>query len=202
MQLCERAVAGDEDALTRLLSQHRDSLTRMIRFRLPEPLKARIGDSDIIQETALEAARCIANFEPDPERPFYLWLRQIAWNKLIEAERNHIGTQKRDATREVPIHGSDSDASCRSMAGALAGSITSPSHAAMKIELQDLLHQKLAEMDEIDREVLLLRHFEQLSTAESAAILGISKAGAGKRYLNALDRLRDLLVRIAEVSTY
>lgn len=198
--LCTRAVDGDGAALNSLITRYRKPLARMIRVRLPDKLQARIDDSDIIQEACVEASRNIASYEPDPERPFFLWLRQIALNKLIEAQRRHLGAKKRDANRDVPLP--DPEDSSSAVAEYLVGSITSPSQAAIRAETKLSLERRLAEMDEVDREVLILRHFEHLSMSETAAILDISKSAVGKRYLKALDRLRDVLLQISEASVF
>ncbi len=193
-ELLNLAIAGDSQAISQLLSLHRQRLKSMVRLRLSPQLQSRVDESDILQEAFIDAARKLKDYAANPQLPFYLWLRNLAGLKLLEAHRRHTGTDKRDATREISIHGGCPEASSVLLAGHLCAGISSPSQQAMKNELRIEIHQALETMDAVDREVLVLRHFEQLSTAETAQVLGLSKSAAGSRYLRALDRLRDFLV--------
>ena len=122
--------------------------------------------------------------------PFFLWLRGIAGNKLLELHRHHLGTPMRDAGREVSLYrGALPEASSAALAARLLGRLTRPSEAAIRAEAKLRLQEALNAMDPIDREVLALRHFEQLTNAEAAQVLGITEAAAGKRYIRALERL-------------
>jgi len=127
--------------------------------------------------------------------PFFLWLRGIAGNVMQAIHRQHLGTKMRDAHREVTLYrGMLPEASSAALAAQLLGKDTRPSEAAMRAERKILLQQALNTLDPMDREVLALRHFEQLSTAETASLLGIQEAAAGKRYLRAMKRLKDILL--------
>jgi RNA polymerase sigma-70 factor (ECF subfamily) len=193
-RLLRRAAEGDQVSLGALLTRHEERLRRLVAFRLDPRLKGRIGTSDVLQEVYLAAARCLAAYLRDPAMPFYLWLRGIAGNKLLELHRNHLGTPMRDARREVPLdRGGMPGASSAALAAQLLGHSTRPSEAAIRAELKARLQTALDEMEETDREVLALRHFEHLTNAESAQVLGIKETAAGKRYLRALERLRDIL---------
>ena len=129
--------------------------------------------------------------------PFFLWLRQLTGQKLIDLHRQHLGAKMRDAGQEVSLYrGALPQASSVSLAAQLLGKLTAPSQAAIKAETRLLVQEALNSMDPIDREVLALKHFEQLSTTEIADVLGLSKAGAGSRYLRAIKRLREILERI------
>jgi RNA polymerase sigma-70 factor (ECF subfamily) len=126
--------------------------------------------------------------------PFFLWLRGIAGNKLLELHRRHLGTQMRDAAREVSLNrGGLADSTSAALAARLLGDATGPSEAAVRAEARARLQEALNRMDALDREVLALRHFEQLSNAEAAQVLGIQERAAGKRYLRALKRLKEIL---------
>jgi RNA polymerase sigma-70 factor (ECF subfamily) len=194
-----RAAAGDEEALRTLFEAHRDRLKRMVRLRLSPRLTGRVDDSDILQEAFVEAARQLPEYAREPGLPPFLWLRHLTALKLAEVHRRHLGTQRRDAGREVTLHrGGLPVADSASLAAQLLGSLTGPSQAAIKAETRLLVQEALNGMDPIDREVLALKHFEQLSTAEIAQVLGLSKAGAGSRYLRAIKRLREVLARLPD----
>ncbi|MFL5244190.1 MAG: sigma-70 family RNA polymerase sigma factor [Gemmataceae bacterium] len=195
--LLERAAAGDEAALRDLFSRYRDRLKRMVHLRLSRRLQGRIDDSDILQEAYLEVSKKLSEYTQNPALPFYLWLRHMTGLKLAEVHRHHLGAQMRDADREVTLHrGGLPEADSVSLAAQLLGKLTSPSRAAIKAETRLYVQEALNSMDPIDREVLALKHFEQLSTSEIGEVLGMSKAGAGSRYLRAIKRLREILSRI------
>jgi RNA polymerase sigma-70 factor, ECF subfamily len=195
--LLRRAAEGDEDALRELFSRHRDRLKRMVQLRLSRRLQGRVDASDVLQESFLEIALRLPEYVQAPALPFFLWLRHLTGLKLVEVHRRHLGTQLRDADREVSLHrGGLPEADSVSLAAQLLGKLTTPSQAAIKAETRLYVQEALNSMDPIDREVLALKHFEQLSTTEIAEILGLSKAGAGSRYLRAIKRLRDILSQI------
>ena len=195
--LIRRAAAGEEAALRELFFRHRDRLKRMVHLRLSRRLAGRVDDSDVIQEAFLDAVRRLDEYVREPVLPFFLWLRNLTALKLAEVHRRHLGTQLRDADREVTLHrGGLPLADSVSLAAQLLGTLTTPSQAVIKAETRLLVQEALNSMDPIDREVLALKHFEQLSTAEIAAVLGLSKAGAGSRYLRAIKRLREILSKI------
>ena len=196
-KLLQRAAGGDERTVQELFARHRDRLKRMIHLRLSRRVQGRVDDSDVLQETFLEVARRLPEYTADPKLPFYLWLRHMAGLKLAEIHRRHLGTQLRDADREVTLHrGGLPEADSVSLAAHLLGQLTTPSQAAIKAETRLMVQEALNSMDPLDREVLALKHFEQLSTSEMAAVLGMSKAGAGSRYLRAIKRLKAILSQI------
>ncbi len=196
------AAAGDQEALRRLFAAHQDRLKRMIRLRLNRRIQGRVDASDVLQEAYLEASRSLADYARGPVLPFFLWLRHLTALKLSEVHRRHLGTKRRDADREVTLHhGGLPMVDSASLAAQLLGSITSPSRAVIKAETRLLVQEALNSMDPIDREVLALRHFEQLSTSEVAQVLGLSKAGAGSRYVRAIKRLREILAQIPGFET-
>jgi RNA polymerase sigma-70 factor (ECF subfamily) len=195
--LLQRAAGGDEQALRELFSRYRDRLKRMVHLRLSRRLQGRVDDSDVLQESFLEIAKRLKEYVRNPAVPFFLWLRHMTGLKLSEIHRRHLGTQLRDADREVSLHrGGLPEADSVSLAAQLLGKLTTPSQAAIKAEMRLHVQEALNSMDPIDREVLALKHFEQLSTSEIAEVLGMSKAGAGSRYLRAIKRLREILSRM------
>ena len=192
--LLARAAAGDEKALTELFSRYRKRLKQMVRLRLNRRLQGRIDDSDVLQEAFLEAARRLPEYLADRPLPFFLWLRHLTGEKLIDAHRRHLGAKMRDAAQEVSLHrGPMPAASSASLAAQLLGRLTSPSQAAVKAETRLRVQEALNRMEPLDREVLALRHFEQLSNAEVAETLGLNESTASSRYLRALKRLKDEL---------
>jgi RNA polymerase sigma-70 factor (ECF subfamily) len=195
--LLQRAARGDEQAFQELFTRYRDRLKRMVHLRLSRRLQGRIDDSDVLQEAYLEVTRQLPDYVQEPRLPFFLWLRHLTGLKLAEVHRRHLGTQLRDADREVTLHrGGLPEVDSASLAAQLLGKLTTPSQAAIKAETRLYVQEALNSMDPIDREVLALKHFEQLSTSEVAVMLGLSKAGAGSRYLRAIKRLREILFRI------
>jgi RNA polymerase sigma-70 factor (ECF subfamily) len=192
--LLRRAGEGDEASWGALLTRHADRLRRMVALRMDQRLQGRIDPSDVIQESYLEASKRLADYLREPALPFFLWLRGIAGNKLRELHRHHLATQLRDAGREVSIYrGTLPEATSAALAARLMGHETRPSEAAVRAEVKVRLQEALNSMDPIDREVLALRHFEQLSPAETARVLGIKEKAGGMRYVRALRRLKEIL---------
>jgi RNA polymerase sigma-70 factor (ECF subfamily) len=195
--LVEQAAGGDQRALDEIFSRYRSRLKRMVHLRLSRRLQGRVDDSDVIQEAYLDVARKLPEYAGDPQLPFFLWLRNLVGLKLAEVHRRHLGTQMRDADQEVSLHrGALPEANSMSLAAHLLGTMTTASEAAIKAETRIFVQEALNAMDPIDREILALKHFEQLSTSEIAQVLGLSKAGAGGRYLRAIKRLRAVVSQI------
>jgi len=193
----KRAVEGDQQAWASLLAVHRLRLRRMVSVRLHPLLRGRIDPSDVIQEAYLEAWSRLAEYLREAKMPFFLWLRFLAGQKLITLHRQHLGVQMRDPAVEVSLYrGTLPEASSAALAGQLLGHDTRPSEAAVRAEMKIRLQEALNSMDPTDREVLALRHFEQLSRGESARLLGISEAAVSKRYFRALKRLKEILTSL------
>jgi RNA polymerase sigma-70 factor (ECF subfamily) len=195
--LLEQASRGDPGALGSLLERHGDRLRRMVALRMDRRLQGRIDASDVIQEAYLEASVRLTEYLGDPTMPFFLWLRLLTGQKLVTLHRHHLGAQMRAAGQEVALcRGPLPEASSAALAAHLLGHDTRPSEAAVRAELRIRVQDGLNSMDALDREVLALRHFEQLSRAEIAQVLGVSEAAAGKRYIRALERLKWALGRL------
>lgn len=188
----EMLKSGDADVIAEVFSHHRDKLQRMVRFRLDRRLYGRIDTADVLQDVWLETSRRIEDYTSNPAVPFFVWVRQIAYQIIIDLHRRHLGAQKRNVSQEVSMVKSNCDTSV-SIAAQLAGNLTSPSNVAMRGERLAQLREALDGMDEIDREVLALRHFEELGNNEVAEILGIQKTAASNRYVRALKRLKQVL---------
>jgi RNA polymerase sigma-70 factor (ECF subfamily) len=194
VRLLEQARAGDRDALTELFARHRDRLRRMVELRLDRRLQARLDASDVIQDAYLEVAQRFDDYLREPKLPLFLWLRLVVGERLITLHRHHLGTHKRDAGLEVSLYrGALPAASSAALAAHLLGKHTSPTQAAVRAERLLRVQEALNSLDPIDREIISLRHFEQLSRTESAQALGIEEAAASKRYVRALKRLKNVL---------
>jgi len=195
--LLRQAQAGDAQALAELFARHRPRLRQMVRLRLDRRLQGRIDPSDVLQEAYLDIAKRFPEYSSNPSMPFFLWLRFLAGQRLIDMHRQHLGAKMRDAGQEVSLyHGALPQASSVSLAAQLLGRLTSPSLAAIRAEQQTRVQEVLNAMDPMDREVLALRHFEMLSNEETAAVLQISKSAASNRYIRALKRLKDMLANL------
>jgi RNA polymerase sigma-70 factor (ECF subfamily) len=192
--LLRLAAAGDSRGWGELLTRHAERLRRMVALRLDQRLQGRIDASDVLQEAYLEAWSRLAEYVRQPTMPFFLWLRFLTGQRLLILHRHHLGRQMRDAGREISLYrGALPEASSAALAAHLLGHDTRPSEAAMRIELKLRLQEALNQMDSLDREVLALRHFEQLSRAETAEVLGMRESAVSKRYFRALERLKDIL---------
>lgn len=184
----ERAAAGDAASWRDLVGRHHDRLRRMVDLRLDPRVRGRVDPSDVLQETYLDAARRLRDYLADPPLPFFLWLRQLAGTWLAKAHRAHLATLGRDVRREVAL--ANPEASSAALADGLLGRDARPSDVALREELRGQLIAAIDRLDPLDREVLALRHFEQLTNAESARVLNLSVGAASKRYVRALERLR------------
>lgn len=197
MQLIERLRAGDREAFNEVFTRHRGRLRRMVEMRMDWRLQARLDASDVLQEAFLEAALRMNDYLREPTLPLFLWLRLIVGERLTRLHRQHLGTKMRDAGREVSLYREPLPAaSSMALAAQLLGKQTSPSQAALRAERMLRLQDALNTLDPIDREVLSLRHFEELTRAETAKILGIEESAAAKRYVRALKRLKDILAAL------
>jgi RNA polymerase sigma-70 factor (ECF subfamily) len=198
-ELIQSAAAGAEGALAVLWQRHSARLRQMIRLRLDRRLQSRVDPSDVLQEAYIDLATRLPDFARDRPMPIFLWLRLVAGQRLMQVHRRHLGTALRDAGREISLHyGALPQASSASLAAQLLGHFTTASQAATRAEQRLRLQQALEALEPIDREIIALRHFEELSNSEAAVILGLTKAGASKRYVRALTRLQSVLENLPE----
>ncbi len=195
--LLRRVEEHEAEAAERLWQRYREPLRRMIGLRLDHALARRVDASDVVQEVLLKANQRLPDYLRNPVMPFPLWLRQIARDHMIDQHRRHRVAAARSLDREQSLGqgqtGAFADASSFDLAAQLRDAELTPAAAAIRREVQVRFHAALARLDDLDREVILLRHFEQLSNSEAARALGLSEPAAGMRHLRALRRLRDLL---------
>jgi RNA polymerase sigma-70 factor (ECF subfamily) len=192
--LLDRVRQGDGDAVNGLLERHRETIKRMIDRRMDRGVQRRVDASDIVQDVMIEANRRLGDYLANPTMPFQLWLRHMARDRLIDAHRRHRVAATRSVDREVPLVVPDSaDQSQADLGGQITDRELTPAAAATWHELERRFAAAVDLLEEGDRQIVLLRHFEHLSTAEAAEVLGLSKPAAGMRYLRAMRRLRVLL---------
>jgi RNA polymerase sigma-70 factor (ECF subfamily) len=193
----DRLRGGDRGALAELFDKHRDRLRRMVELRIDARLRSRLDASDVLQEAFLDAARDLDAYLADPELPPLIWLRLHVGGRLTTLHRRHLGTKMRDAGLEISLY-QDAlpEVSSAALASMLLGRHTSPTQAAQRAERLLRIQEALNSLDPIDREVLALRHFEQLGRSETAAVLGITQEAGAKRYFRALKRLKDVLATL------
>jgi len=197
--LLRRAAQGDQESWRTLLERYEKRLRRMVALRLDARLQARLDPSDVLQEAYLEAWKRLDEYLQKPAMPFFLWLRLTAGQKLVELHRHHLGTRMRAAGREVSLNRCIlPEASSAVLAAQLLGHDPRPSEVAVRAERKARLQEVLDGMDPLDREVVALRHFEQLSNAETARVLDLTEAAASKRYIRALQRLRETLTSLPD----
>lgn len=190
---------GDPARLGEFVEQHRERLRAMVRLRLDPRLSGRLDASDVVQDACAEAVKRLPEWLDGEEMPLHLWLRLLTGQRLIQLHREHLGAAMRDAGREVSLErGHAPDASAATLASAIADSgALSPSGVAMQAERVERLRGALELMKPEDREVLVLRHFEQLSNGDVAQILGLSAPGASLRYMRAARRFREIVEEIS-----
>jgi RNA polymerase sigma-70 factor (ECF subfamily) len=194
-RLVQQAAAGDQQAWQTLVLRHRDRLRSMVALRMDRRLQGRMDPSDVIQDACLVAAKQLPAYASNPSMSFYLWLRWITGDRLVDQHRRHLGTRARSVSRELSLyHGAFPEATTADLAAHLLGRLSTPSKSAMRIEQKIRLQEALNSLEPIDREILALRHFEELTNGEAAEVLSLDKSAASKRYARALRRLKDVLL--------
>jgi RNA polymerase sigma-70 factor (ECF subfamily) len=189
-----QAQVTDPKALGDVWERYRERLRRLVRLRLDRRLQGRVDPSDVLQEAFLDFQARARDFVQRPDMPFFLWLRFLTGQRLQLIHRHHLGTQMRDAGREVSLQrGAMPQATSGSLAAQLLGRFTSVTQAVQRAEMQLILQEAINAMDPLDREILALRHFEELSNEETAQVLSIKPSAASSRHVRALKRLRESL---------
>lgn len=195
-ELLDLARNGDQAAIDRVLARHRAAVRRMIQLRMDPALGRRVDASDIVQEVLVEAHRRLKQYLRNPAMPFHLWLRQMAKDRLIDAHRRHRVAARRSLDREQPLDVRlPRDQSTQNLTMQLCDQQLTPAAAATWRELKRRFEDACRKLEPQDQEIVIMRHFEQLSNSETATALGLSPQAASMRYLRAMRRLRELLVQ-------
>jgi RNA polymerase sigma-70 factor (ECF subfamily) len=193
-RLVRQAASGDPSAVAALLERHRQHLRRMVAVRLDARIAARVDPSDVVQETLITAHKRLDAYLADPVVPFYIWLRQLAWDRLADLHRLHVRAARRSVTREYRWTAAGlSDESTCSLFGCLPSAQSTPSEKLMRQEFLRRARQAMELLRETDREILVMRHLEELSVTEVANILGIAPGTVKSRHFRALERLQSVL---------
>lgn len=194
--------AEEQQRLSDLFGEHRERLRRMAAMRMDPRLQGRVDASDVVQEAYLEAFHRYADYLREEKMPPFLWLRFLTAQKLLVLHRHHLGTKQRDAGREVAL---TADSPLQVTPSGLAEQIlnrsATPGQAAVRAERQAQLQAALDGLDPLDREILALRHFEDLDNAAAAQVLDIQPPAASKRYVRALKRLKEILAGLPGFAT-
>lgn len=194
-QLLANVQGGDADAVNRLMDRHRDALRRMVQMRLDQRVQRRVDVSDVVQDVLVEANRRLQDYVQTPQMPFHLWLRHIAMDRIIDAHRRHRGSAKRSVDKERPmVAAGNEDHSTLELVAQLHDPQLTPAAAATQREMTKVVEAAIGELDEHDAEIVIMRHYEQLSNQEVAQALGLTEPAASMRYLRAMRRLKQLLV--------
>src|SRR6516165_5813288 len=188
-RLLQRAQAGDRQAFEELFARHRSYLHQVIAVRLDSRLRQRLDPEDVVQEVQAEAFRRLPDFLRRQPMAFRLWLRKTAYERLLKLREQHVQAARRSVEREVPLP----DRSSWLLAQQLQATGSTPSQRFSRREIARRLNQALGQLSEADREILLMRHYEELSYDEISSLLEIDAAAARKRYGRALLRLQKLL---------
>lgn len=192
-QLLRRAAAGDDAARAQIWNNYRPRLRRMVAMRIDRRIAARVDPSDVVQEALAIAHQRLPDYVANPQLAFYPWLRRIAWDRLLTAYRTHIGAARRSVLKERPSLLGLSGESVAELAQHMAASSCGPNNRAIRAELHARVIDAIAQLRPRDREVLVLRHLEQLAVPDVAEELGVSHTVVTSRHLRALQRLRQLL---------
>lgn len=198
-ELTTKMRQGSKDALATIFASYRERLRRIIQFRIDSRITARVSDSDVLQDTYIAAAKRLTHFSQQTKMSAFLWLRLLVKQQLVDIHRQHLKAEKRDARKEMGLQPYQSSGqTSMALAVQLAGSITAASEVVAQAETIALLESSLNEMDETDREVIALRHFEELTNIETASVLNLQPSAASKRYLRAMSRLSKLMSEFEE----
>jgi len=192
-QLLQSARQGDADARAELFRHFRARLIHIVALRMDTRLRGRIDPSDVVQEALAEAHQHLDGYLDDRPLPFFLWLRKLTCNHLVDLYRQHVVAQKRSVLREEVSHPALPDESAVELADRLAADSTSPSSAAQQGELRLRVLTLLQELSDNDREILTLRYLEGLTVEEIAAVLDLSVSAVKVRHFRAVERLRQRL---------
>lgn len=193
-QLVKAVAEGDNpQAVNDLMERHRSALRRLVQFRLDRKIAGRVDASDVVQDVLIEANRRLKDYVADPSMPFHLWVRQLAKDRMIDLHRRHHA-QKRSVDKEQPLNARHfGDRSSLDLAAQLPDQELTPAAATIRKELEQRFLEELDQLEDADREIVVMRHVEQMGNSEVAEALNLAPAAAGMRYLRAIRRLKTVL---------
>ncbi|WP_437225830.1 sigma-70 family RNA polymerase sigma factor [Planctomicrobium sp. SH661] len=192
-ELVKAAAAGDTAATNALLERHRGALRQLVHYRLDRRITSRVDASDVVQDVLLEANKRLQDYLENPKLPFHLWLRQLAQDRMIDLHRRHHA-QRRTVDREQSLQAKFGDQSSLDLAAQLPDHELTPAAASIRKELEQRFLDALDQLQDLDREIIIMRHVEHLGNGEVATALDLSEAAAGMRYLRAIRRLKAVLM--------
>jgi RNA polymerase sigma-70 factor (ECF subfamily) len=193
-ELLNGVAGGDASAMNQLMDRHREAVRRMIQMRMDQAVARRVDASDIVQDVLLEASQRLPDYLKNPAMPFHLWLRQLARDRIIDMHRRHRAAKRRSVDRELNLNGPMNDEqSAADFAALLKDAELTPAAAALRKEMEERFLVALDQLDENDREIVIMRHFEHLGNSEVAEALQLTPPAAGMRYLRAIRRLKEIL---------
>ena len=191
--LSGRVLDKDQSTYRELLERYRQKLTRVISFRIDPRVSARVDPADIVQETLIEAHQRLPTFLERDGYSFYVWVRAIAISRLQDVHRKHIGALRRSVEREEMMPPILPDESVWQLADRIAGSAITPSAEVRKCETIAQLKHALGQLEDGEREVLILKYLEELATPEIAAIQEVTERTVRRRHRQAIEKLGRLL---------
>lgn len=193
-ELLEQARQGDDEAINALIDRHRNALRHLVRMRLDRKIQRRVDVSDVVQDVLIEVNRRLKTYLENPVMPFHLWIRHIARDRIIDAHRRHRGSAKRSVDKEqAMVIPGGFDQSSIILAAQLVDREKTPAASTMEKELARRVEEAITELDDVDAEVIVMRHYEQLTNQEIAQALELTEPAASMRYLRAVRRLRDMM---------
>jgi RNA polymerase sigma-70 factor (ECF subfamily) len=196
-ELVARLRGGADDALAELFTHYRERLRKIVRFRLDYRMAGRVSESDVLQDTYIAASKRVDHYREKPDMPFFVWLRLVVQQQLVDLHRQHLQAEMRDVRKEISLEQpAISPHTSLAMAARLVGRMTSPSGAFARAERIAKMETALNQMEDIDREVIALRHFEELTNVETAEVLGLTPQAASGRYVRAIKRLKKIISAI------
>jgi len=194
LNLLAEVRGGDGEAVNALIDRHRDAIRRLVQMRMDQAIASRLDASDVVQDVMFEASRRLNDYISDPALPFHLWLRQLAKDRMIDMHRRHRTAQRRSVDREQPVSSiGDDDRSAADLAQLLQDAELTPAAANVRREMEEQFLAAVNQLNESEREIIMMRHFEHLSSAEAAQVLNMTPAAAGMRYMRALRKLSNVI---------
>lgn len=193
-ELLDQVRAGDSDAINRLIDRHRESVHRLVQMRLDQKIKQRVDVSDVVQDVMIEASRRLKDYLANPVMTFHLWLRQIARDRMIDAHRRHRGSARRSVDKEQTLAVPTGwDQSAVDLVMQIKDDQLTPVASALQKEMAMRVEQSIGRLPDQDAEILIMRHYEQLTNQEVAELLNLTEPAASMRYLRAVRKLKEAM---------